>query len=208
MAQPKDYEFGMADFIFDEGLETELRFDGKLCEENSLLQAEGGSVELSPILEDIVLADFGNGNFDQIVVGWEGSVSIVATKSTLDVISKTLSGTLSIDDEGALVTVTDAPVGSSLRSSARSLRIHPRGMGADKSEDIVIHKVANAGGLTKAFANEQGSYEMEFSIFPKDCADASKSNNYFYIGKDPAGDPVGASTLSVDAGTEGAELEY
>lgn len=208
MAQPKDYEFGMADFIFDEGLETELRFDGKLCEENSLLQAEGGSVELTPILEDIVLADFGNGNFDQIVVGWEGSISIVATKSTLDVISKTLSGTLSIDDAGTLTTVTDAPIGSSLRSSARSLRIHPRGMGADKSEDIIIHKVANAGGLTKAFANEQGSYEMEFSIFPKDCADASKPNNYFYIGKDPAGEPVGVSTLSVDAGKEGAELEY
>lgn len=208
MAQPKDYEFGMADFIFDEGKPTELRFDGKLCEENSLLQAEGGSVELTPILEDIVLADFGNGNFDQIVVGWEGSISIVATKSTLDVISKTLSGTISIDDTGTLTTVTDAPIGSSLRSSARSLRIHPRGMGADKSEDIIIHKVANAGGLTKAFANEQGSYEMEFSIFPKDCADASKPNNYFYIGKDPASEPVGVSTLSVDAGKEGAELEY
>lgn len=185
MAQPRDYEFGMADFIFDEGLDTELRFDGKLCEENSLLQAEGGSVELTPILEDIVLADFGTGNFDQIVVGWEGSVSIVATKSTLDVISKTLSGTVSIDSDGTLTSVTDAPIGASLRSGARSLRIHPRGMGADTSEDIIIHKVANAGGLTKAFANEQGSYEMEFSIFPKDCADASKPNNYFYIGADP-----------------------
>lgn len=189
MAQVKDVEFGMADFIFDEGLETELRFDGKLCEENSLLQAEGGSVELTPILEDITIADFGNGNFDQVVVGWEGTITIAASKSTLDVISKTLSGTVSVDTEGVITTVTDAPIGSSLRASARSLRIHPRGMGADKSEDIVIHKVANAGGLTKAFANEQGSYEMEFSIFPKDCADASQPNNYFYIGKAPTEAP-------------------
>lgn len=208
MAQVKDVEFGMADFIFDEGLETELRFDGKLCEENSLLQAEGGSVELTPILEDITIADFGNGNFDQVVVGWEGTVTIAASKSTLDVISKTLSGTVSVDTEGVITTVTDAPIGSSLRASARSLRIHPRGMGADKSEDIVIHKVANAGGLTKAFANEQGSYEMEFSIFPKDCADASQPNNYFYIGKDPSADPVGVSGLNVDATEDGATLEY
>lgn len=208
MAQVKDVEFGMADFIFDEGLETELRFDGKLCEENSLLQAEGGSVELTPILEDITIADFGNGNFDQVVVGWEGTITIAASKSTLDVISKTLSGTVSVDTEGVITTVTDAPIGSSLRAGARSLRIHPRGMGADKSEDIVIHKVANAGGLTKAFANEQGSYEMEFSIFPKDCADASQPNNYFYIGKDPSADPVGVSTLNVDATEDGATLEY
>lgn len=208
MAQVKDVEFGMADFIFDEGKPTELRFDGKLCEENSLLQAEGGSVELTPILEDITIADFGNGNFDQVVVGWEGTITIAASKSTLDVISKTLSGTVSVDTEGVITTVTDAPIGSSLRAGARSLRIHPRGMGADKSEDIVIHKVANAGGLTKAFANEQGSYEMEFSIFPKDCADASKPNNYFYIGKDPSEEPVGVSELNADATEDGATLEY
>ena len=208
MAQVKDVEFGMADFIFDEGLDTELRFDGKLCEENSLLQAEGGSVELTPILEDITIADFGNGNFDQVVVGWEGTVTIAASKSTLDVISKTLSGTVSVTDENQIVSVTDAPIGSSLRAGARSLRIHPRGMGTDTSEDIVIHKVANAGGLTKAFANEQGSYEMEFSIFPKDCADASQPNNYFYIGQDPADTPMGVNALNADATEDGAALEY
>lgn len=186
MVNNREIEFGMADFIFDEGTENELRFDGKLCAENSLLQAEGGTVELTPILEDTTLADFGNGNFDQIVVGWEGTVTIVAAKATLDVISKTLSGTVSIDRDGTLVSVTDAPIGTSLRAGAKKLRVHPRGMGDDTSEDIVIHKVANASGLSRSFANEQGNYEMEFTIFPKDCADANEPNNYFYIGENPS----------------------
>lgn len=188
MAKVKEVEFGMADFIFDEDTPEELRFDGKLCEENSILQAEGGEVELTPILEDVTIADFGNGNFDQVVVGWEGTVTIVASKATLDIISKTLSGTVTVEQDGKLVSVTDAPIGSSLRAGARQLRIHPRGMGDDDSEDIIIHKVANSEGLSRAFANEQGNYTMEFSIYPKDCADANKPNNYFYIGADPDSD--------------------
>lgn len=186
------YEFGMGDFIFDEGLDTEIRFDGKLCEDGSLLQAEGGELTLEPELTDITMADFGDTNYDQVVVGWNGTATLVAAKSTLDVISKTLSGTVSFDRDGKVVSVTDAPIGASLRAGARTLTIHPRQMGDDKSEDIFIHKIANASGMTKAFANEQGNYEMEFTMFPKDCADANKPNNYFYIGEDP--DELGEGT--------------
>lgn len=186
MPQEKiNYEFGMADFIFDEGLDTETRFDGKMCEDGSLLQGDGGEVNLEPELEDIDSPDFGNTPYDQVVVGWNGTVTIVAMKATLDLISKTLSGTISLKEDGKVVSVTDAPIGASLRASARTLTIHPRQMGKDKSEDIFIHKIANASGMTKAFANEQGNYEMEFTMFPKDCADANKPNNYFYIGEDP-----------------------
>ncbi|MCJ1780387.1 MULTISPECIES: hypothetical protein [Mammaliicoccus] len=186
MPQEKiSYEFGMADFIFDEGLPTETRFDGKMCEDGSLLQGDGGEVQLEPELEDINSPDFGNTNYDQVVVGWNGTVTIVAMKATLDLISKTLSGTISLEADGKVVSVTDAPIGASLREGARTLRIHPRQMGDDTSEDIFIHKIANSSGMTKSFANEQGNYEMEFAMFPKDCADANKPNNYFYIGQDP-----------------------
>ncbi|MFE8113055.1 hypothetical protein [Mammaliicoccus sciuri] len=184
-AEKISYEFGMADFIFDEGLPTELRFDGKMCEDGSLLQAEGGEVQLEPELTDINMADFGDTNYDQVVVGWNGTVTVVAAKSSLDVISKTLSGTITFDRNGKAVSVTDAPIGASLRAGARTLTIHPRQMGEDKSEDIFIHKIANSSGMTKSFANEQGNYEIEFAMFPKDCADANKPNNYFYIGEDP-----------------------
>lgn len=185
MAEKQIVDFGMADFILDEGLDTELRFDGKLCDTNSLLQAEGGQIELTPMLEEINLADFGNGAFDHYVVGWEGEITITGAKTTLDVIAKTLSGVLVVNDNDTLVSVTDDRLGTSLRETGKTLRIHPRGMGDDKSEDIVIHKVVNTGGLSKSYANERGSYEITFSILPKDCADANKANNFFYIGQDP-----------------------
>ncbi|MGW7932852.1 hypothetical protein ACWEWU_14635 [Staphylococcus xylosus] len=181
----KIYNFGMADFIFDEGKPTELKFDGKLCDKNSFVQAEGGQVSLEPELEDITIADFGNGNFDQSIVGWNGTVTIVGARTTLEMISRTLSGTVSLKENGELVTVTDAPIGSSLREESRTLRIHPRDMGGDLSEDIYIHKIANTSGMSRPFGNEQGNYEMEFNMFLKDCADANSPNNYFYIGKDP-----------------------
>src|SRR5699024_2215662 len=184
--------FGMADFIFDEGLDTETRFDVKMCEDGSLLQGDGGEVNLEQELEDIDSPDCGNTSYDQVVVGWSGTVTIVAMEATLDLISKRLSGTISLEEDGKVVSVTDAPIGASLRAGARTLRIHPRQMGDDTSEDIFIHKIANSSGMTKSFANEQGNHEMEFAMFPKDCADANKPNNYFYIGKDP--DELGEGT--------------
>lgn len=183
--QEQKYEFGFATFTFDEGTENELRFDGKLCEDGSYMQAEGGELELTPVTQEIELPELGDGVFDHIQTGWEGSLKIVGSKASLDLISKTISGTISFDKEGKVVSVTDAPVGSSLREKGRKVRIHPRQLGDDTSEDFVIHKVVNTSGITKTYQNEQGQHEMEFVILPKDCADANKPNNYFYIGEDP-----------------------
>lgn len=183
--QEQKYEFGFATFTFDEGTENELRFDGKLCEDGSYMQAEGGELELTPVTQEIELPELGDGVFDHIQTGWEGSLKIVGSKASLDLISKTISGTISFDKEGKVVSVTDAPVGSSLREKGRKVRIHPRQLGDDISEDFVIHKVVNTSGITKTYQNEQGQHEMEFVILPKDCADANKPNNYFYIGEDP-----------------------
>lgn len=185
MAKKEIIDFGMADFIINEGQDDELRFDGKLCDANSLLQAEGGQVELTPMTEEVTIADFGNGAFDHYVVGWEGEVTITGAKTTIDVLAKTLSGVLTVEETGKIVSVTDDVLGASLRATGKTMRIHPRGMGADKSEDIVLHKVINIGGLSKSYANERGSYEITFTLLPKDCADANSANNFFYVGKDP-----------------------
>lgn len=184
-AEGKKYTFGLADYIFDEGLPTEIRFDGKLCDEQSLLQADGGEITLEPETEDITLKDFGETPFDQIITGWNGTVTIVGSEATLRVISRIVSGTVAYSQDGQVVSVTDAPIGSSLRDNARTLRIHPRQMGDDTSEDIFIHKIANSSGYTRTFDNEQGQHEMEFLMFPKDCADANKPNNFFYFGDNP-----------------------
>lgn len=185
-ATAQKYNFGMADFIIDEGLPTEIRFDGKLCEDNSYLQADGGEISLEPETEDIVLKDFSEKNYDYVVTGWDGTVTINASAYTLKLMSAIFTGTYTgVDEEGNIKWVTDAPIGSSMRENAHSIRIHPRQMGDDRTEDIFIYKAVNTSGFSREFDNEQATHEIELAILPKDCADASKPNNYFFIGADP-----------------------
>lgn len=185
-ATAKKYDFGLADFIIDEGKATEVRFDGKLCEDGSYLQADGGEIELEPETEDIVLKDFSETNYDYVVTGWNGTVTIAASAYTLKLMSALLSGTYTgVAEDGRIKWITDAPIGSSMREQGRTITIHPRQMGDDKSEDIFIYKAVNTSGYSREFDNEQASHEMEFEILPKDCADANQGNNFFFIGENP-----------------------
>ncbi|MGW7932327.1 hypothetical protein ACWEWU_11770 [Staphylococcus xylosus] len=181
----KKYEFGFATITFDEGTDDEIKFDGQLCGKDSYMQADGGELELKPVTKEIELPELGDTPFDYIVVGWEGTLKVVGSKASLELISKTVSGTVTQKRDGKIVSITDAPIGSSMRENGRKVRLHPRGLGDDKSEDFVIHKVVNTEGVSKMYKNEQGKHEMEFSVLVKDCADPTKSNNYFYIGEDP-----------------------
>lgn len=185
-AASQKYNFGMADFIIDEGKPTEVRFDGKLCEDGSYLQADGGEIELEPETEDIVLKDFSETNYDYVVTGWNGTVTIAASAYTLKLMSALLSGTYTgVAEDGRIKWITDAPIGTSMREQGRTITIHPRQMGDDKSEDIFIYKAVNTSGYNREFDNEQATHEMEFEILPKDCADANVGNNFFFIGEDP-----------------------
>lgn len=185
-ATAQKYSFGMADFIIDEGKPTEIRFDGKLCEDGSYLQADGGEIELEPETEDIVLPDFSGTNYDYVVTGWNGTVTIVASAYTLKLMSALLTGTYTgVDEDGRIKWITDAPIGTSMRENGRTITIHPRQMGDDKSEDIFIYKAVNTSGYSREFNNEQGTHEMEFEILPKDCADANQGNNFYFIGENP-----------------------
>lgn len=183
-ATAQKYSFGMADFIIDEGKPTEIRFDGKLCEDGSYLQADGGEIELEPETEDIVLPDFSATNYDYVVTGWNGTVTIVASAYTLKLMSALLTGTYTgVNEDGKIKWITDAPIGTSMRENGRTITIHPRQMGDDKSEDIFIYKAVNTSGYSREFNNEQGTHEMEFEILPKDCADANQGNNFYFIGE-------------------------
>lgn len=185
-ATAQKYSFGMADFIIDEGKPTEIRFDGKLCEDGSYLQADGGEIELEPETEDIVLPDFSATNYDYVVTGWNGTVTIVASAYTLKLMSALLTGTYTgVNEDGKIQWITDAPIGTSMRENGRTITIHPRQMGDDKSEDIFIYKAVNTSGYSREFNNEQGTHEMEFEILPKDCADANQGNNFYFIGENP-----------------------
>jgi hypothetical protein len=55
-------------------------------------------------------------------------------------------------------------------------------MGADKSLDINIYKMASDGDFSESYANEQGNQSVSVSMFPRDGMDVNKTGNFFYIG--------------------------
>lgn len=181
--------FGLATITIGDVADTDkLVFDGA-----NYFQADGGEVSIAPILQEIQIADFGESVYDDVLNGWEGTVTVVAAQRDLAVLQKAMMATDRITDTAAPATtvgLTDARIGTSLRTKGKQVRIHPRNMGADASLDIVIYKMASVGEFTDSFANEQGQVEMEFKMYPRDNADADKAANFFYIGStDPNAAP-------------------
>ncbi|WP_342512793.1 hypothetical protein MKY34_19630 [Sporosarcina sp. FSL K6-1522] len=181
--------FGLSNIIIGEGADA-LKFDG--VEE---VQAEGGEITLTPMFEDIVIADYGNGVYDQRLVGYEGAVTIVAAQESIAVLETALMATESITDTvgGETVGIMDSPIGMSLRKKAKPIRIHPRQFpDTFKDLDINIYKMASNGEFTRTSGNEQGSITISLTMFPRDGMDPSKPGNFFYFGgTDPNADPNG-----------------
>lgn len=195
--------FGLADIIIGQGDDI-IKFDGKNGDDDSYLQVEGGSVTFEPTLEDIGFADFGDNAYDQRVIGYEVTITVVAGQETIDILKLAIAGTQDVKDGDTTTGVTDAPLGASNRRRAKAMRIHPRFAGTDHSRDINIYKVATNSEVERAFANEQGSFEMEFVAYARDNADANKAGNYFFTGAvDPNGVlPTWEALVGEDDNTE------
>lgn len=172
--------FGLADIIVTKPDGETIRFDGV-----DELQAEGGEVVLTPELEGIVIADYGTGNYDERVVGYTGSVTIVAAQESLRVLELAIASAETITETvgGDVVGLMDAPIGSSMRKKAARVTIHPRHLpDTDKSQDITLYKAASTGDFTRAQANSQGNIPITMSMYPRDGMDPSKPGNFYYIG--------------------------
>lgn len=178
MIQTEEIPFGLADITVGEGAEA-ITFDG-----SEYFQAEGGELTLTPVFQDITIADTGESVFDKILTGFNGSLTFVAAQATIKTIQSALSAVDTITDtvSGEVKGLMDAKIGTSLRSKAKKVVIHPRIMGSDKSMDITIYKMAADGDFTRSYANEQGNLSVTMSVFPRDGMDVSKPGNFFYIG--------------------------
>ena len=117
--------FGLADIIIGSGDDI-IKFDGKNGDKDSYLQVEGGSVKFEPTLEDIKFADYGDNPYDQRVIGYEVTITVVAGQETIDTLKLAIAGTQDVKDGDKVTGVTDAPLGASNRARAKSMRIHPR----------------------------------------------------------------------------------
>lgn len=178
MADIENIPFGLSDITVGEGVDA-VSFNGV-----NFFQGDGGEVTLTPILEEIKLADLGDSVYDEIVIGHEGEVKIVAAQEDIRILEAALSFMDSITDSGTGNTVglMDAKIGSSMRAKAKKVTIHPRKMGADKSLDITLYKMGGSGEYTRSYANEQGKIEATFKLYPRDNFDVSKPGNFYYIG--------------------------
>lgn len=182
--------FGLSNITIGEG-EDAVKFNGV-----DGFQAEGGEVTITPIFEDIVIADFGPGVYDKRFVGNETSVTIVAAEETIDnmVLAMGASESITATDGGATTGLMDAPIGTSMRAKGKRVTIHPRQFTADyKDLDITIYKMIADGEYTRSSANAQGNVTITLTGLPRDGMDPSKPGNFYYVGgTDPNAEVVPA----------------
>lgn len=177
--------YGMADVIITNPDGTTVSFDGKVTDNGtSFLQAEGAEFSFKPTFNDIKTADTGESNLDDRVSGYDLTVKLTATQEDLKLLEFALAGVSAIKDTGNTNTIglTDAPLGASNRKRAGKVTIHPRERGADKSRDITIYKAAAKSDFTRAYKNQQGTFDIELQAYPRDGFDMSKPGNYFFMG--------------------------
>lgn len=190
MAIEKFVPFGLANITLTDDEGNAIKFDGKMGEEHSYLQVEGGSIEFEPELEEIVFADYGASPQDHRTTGYNVTATIVAGQETVELLQLALAGTETIKSDGVVTGVADGRLGASNRARGRRMNIHPRFLPADQKEnDYTLYKVASTGSYTREFGNEQGQLEIELTAYPRDNADASSYGNFFYSGAvDPHAD--------------------
>src|SRR5699024_5433792 len=194
----KEYIFGLADILIGEG-EDQVKFDGK-----EYLQAEGGSLSLTPQYEDITFEDFGETPVEKRLSGWEGEVTIVAGQEDAKILELALASTVSVDNSGGGEKgVTDAPLGTAVKG--HKVRIHPRVLpDSVKDMDWTIYNMASTEGFTREYNQEQGNVEITLTMLPREGFDASKPGNFFFRGAvDPNDESSGGGNDGED--NEGEE---
>lgn len=178
--------FGMANIEMELQNGEKLYFRGKASADGKdFLQTEGGVFTVEPKMTDIKFEDTGESNIDDRVVGWEAKLKLTVSQETLELIQLAMAGAHAIKDAGgtALVGITDGPLGSSNRARAVKMTIHPRILPAeDKSMDVVLYKAASTTGFERAYKNEQGKFDLEFNVYPREGFDMSKPGNFFHVG--------------------------
>ncbi|MTW85625.1 hypothetical protein F3157_08110 [Virgibacillus dakarensis] len=176
MAENKEYIFGVADIYVGEG-EDQIKFDGK-----DYLQAEGGSLNLTPQYTEFQFADFGETIVERRLSGWEGEVSIVAGQEDVNILELALASTVPVKNpDGGEEGATDAKIGTKL--TGRKVRIHPRILpDSVKDMDWTIYNMASTEGFEREYNAEQGNVTITLAMMPREGFDASDDGNFFYRG--------------------------
>ncbi|MFD1350145.1 hypothetical protein [Oceanobacillus caeni] len=179
----------MADIEIGEGADR-IKFDGK-----DYLQAEGGSLSLTPQYTEFTFEDFGETVVERRLSGWEGEVTIVAGQEDAEILELALASTEPITNTegGNNAGAMDAAIGTKVKG--RKVRIHPRILpDSIKDMDWNIYNMASIGGFEREYNAEQGNVSITLTMMPREGFDASKPGNFFYRGGvDPNADSSGGN---------------
>ncbi|WP_051681318.1 hypothetical protein [Virgibacillus alimentarius] len=194
MEQDKEYVFGAATITLEDNESGDIiRFDGK-----EYLQAEGGSLNLTPSYTEFTFIDFGETVVERRLSGWEGEITISAGQEDAKILDVALASTVEVEGGG----VTDAPIGS--KPKGYKVTIHPRSLPeSEKSRDWVIYNASSTEGFEREFSGEQGNVPITLAMAPREGFDAAKEGNFFYRGGvDPNADD---GNDGGDGGNDGGE---
>ncbi len=156
-----------------------------------------GGVDFSaqPMLHDISVDQYGQGVYDKRIVGWEVSAVIRMAETDYDTIKEISVGLEEIEGAGEKKKLVDKALGTSMRTLAKKLTIHPLDMGESVAEDIVIYLAAPDTPVDLKF-NYENERVLEVTMigYPLDeesdpSAEPGDPNVYFCIG-DESAEPV------------------
>ena len=150
-----------------------------------------GGVDFSaaPLTKEIKVDQFGEGAYDHRIVGWEAKAIIRMAESDYDAI-KAMSVALDETIDGAKKKLYDKQLGTSMRTLAKKLVIHPLDMGTSVEEDITVYLAAPLTPLDLKYNyKEERVLEVTMHAYPREIAgtiDPGDPNAYFCIGDESA----------------------
>ena len=150
----------------------------------------GVDFEAVPIYHEIKVDQFGQGNYDKRIVGWDVKAVIRMAESTYDNIKAMSAGLVEVEESPTKKKLHDAQLGTSMRAGGKKLVLHPlENDPADVSDDVVIYLAAPDTPLDLKY-NYENERVLEVTMvgYPRDGVDPGDENAYFCIGDETAVD--------------------
>lgn len=139
-----------------------------------------------PMTKPIKIDQYGVGDYDDIINGWDVKTVIRMAESDYDSI-KAVSAALDETIDGAKKRLFDRQLGTSMRSLGKKLTIHPLEMLTSVEEDITIYLAAPLTPLDLKY-NFEGERVLEVTMkgYPDDSVTPGDPDAYFCIGDESA----------------------
>ncbi len=166
------------------------------------LTSGGVTLHVEPEMTDINVDQYGTGPVDHRITGWNVRAIVPLAQTDYDSI-KAVATFLEEVEAGKL---TDRQLGTSMRSVAKQLTLHPTEY-SDNSHDVILYLASPVTAMELGFDySDQRVYNAEFVAYPKANADPGSPGNYFEMGGVPASIPYHVATFTVTS-SAGAVVE-